>query len=112
MGTIAARALARAAVKATVSYQLGEQNELLGALANLAAIVTERADTRSWSTLPAAIWLARIPAPPGDQRVVVEVNGRTGGALEVFEHELRLEPGERRVMSIHWFGGHSAGGRL
>lgn len=112
MGTIAARALARAAVKATVSYQLGEQNELLGALANLAAVVTERADTRSWSTLPAAIWLARIPAPPGEQRVVVEVNGRAGGALEVFERELRLEAGERRVMSIHWFGGHSAGGRL
>lgn len=112
LGAIAARALARAAVKATVSYQLGEQNDLLGALANLAAVVTERADTRSWSTLPGTIWLARLPIPAGEQRMAVEVEGRYGGRVAVLERDLSVAAGETRVVSFHWFGADSAGGRL
>ena len=47
---------------------------VLGSLAmQVAAVATERADTRSWLTLPANIQLARLPLPPGSYTIKVEL---------------------------------------
>ncbi len=83
MAAITARSLARAAVKVTTQKALsrgGGNNEndamvgLLGSLAmQVAAVATERADTRSWLTLPANIQLARLPLPPGSYTIKVEL---------------------------------------
>ena len=83
MAAITARSIARAAVKVTTQKTLSRgsgNNEndamvgLLGSLAmQVAAVATERADTRSWLTLPANIHLTRLPLPPGSYTIKVEL---------------------------------------
>ena len=48
----------------------------------VAAIATERADTRSWLTLPANVQMARLPLPPGSYDVSVELLGNSGQVIE------------------------------
>ncbi len=77
---IAARAAARALIKALASRAVSRRSgEVPGKLANLLGVATERADTRSWSTLPGWIGLAVIEVPPGPAVVQVEsmVYGRS-----------------------------------
>jgi hypothetical protein len=48
--------------------------------ARTVANATERADTRSWSGLPAELLLTRLRLPPGQHELVVEYRGITGPA--------------------------------
>jgi uncharacterized protein len=67
---IAARAAARAILKALASRAVTRHSgEMAGQLANMLGVATERADTRSWTTLPARIGLAVIEVPPGPVEV-------------------------------------------
>jgi uncharacterized protein len=76
---IAVRAAARAILKALASRAVTRQSgELPGQLANLLGVATERADTRSWSTLPGRIDLAVLDAPPGPAEVEVSAAGPAG----------------------------------
>ncbi|MBV1915582.1 MAG: hypothetical protein KUG72_09365 [Pseudomonadales bacterium] len=63
--------LAAATVRAIAKYQLsrgaGQQDPLIGALVNLAALASEQADVRSWNMLPASIQIARIPVKLNQQ---------------------------------------------
>jgi uncharacterized protein len=87
MPAITARAIARAVAKGAIqeSVDRAGQNrddatvQLIGSLlVRVAAIVTERADTRSWLTLPANVQMARLPLPPGTYDVTVELLGNNG----------------------------------
>lgn len=95
---ILARALARAALKHEASEQADRESEALGAMVNIAGVVSERADTRSWSTLPSRIYLARLPLPPGRHAVRVEL----AGVAVTRDYEVELAPGEKRFISLHW----------
>jgi hypothetical protein len=76
--TIAARAAARAILKALASRTATRHSgKLAGELANLFGVATERADTRSWSTLPERINLAVLEVSPG--LVTVDVTSPTTG---------------------------------
>jgi hypothetical protein len=75
---------------------------MLGAAVNIAAMFTERADTRSWFTLPGEIHLARISLPPGDYRGRIEFYGHGGGVLQSSEFQITLVKGEKRYLSRHW----------
>jgi hypothetical protein len=78
---IAARAAARAILKALASRAAGRHSgELAGELANLLGVATERADTRSWSTLPERINLAVLELPPGPVQVDV-ISPATGRSI-------------------------------
>ncbi len=77
---IAARAAARAILKALASRATARHSgELAGELANLLGVATERADTRSWCTLPGRIGLAVIEVAPGpvEVEVVFPTTGRS-----------------------------------
>lgn len=103
--SITARALARAAVKYAVARKAREENPAVGALLNLAAVLTERADTRSWLALPAEIQMARLSLSPGRHPVVVEVVG--AGASVLCRREFPsvvVEEGRRTYLSYHWAG--------
>lgn len=100
-GAILARTVARATVKHEATRRAGQENELVGLVVNIAGLVTERADTRSWSTLPNRIYLARVPVEAGPRGVRVELVDRAGGVQEVIEYEFDLEPGEKRFVSLH-----------
>ena len=75
---------------------------LLGLAVNLAGVFTERADTRSWFTLPGEIHLARLPLSPGEYKLKVELHGRDERVLDSSEIKVTLRKGEKKYLSRHW----------
>ncbi len=59
------RTLVRALGKYLIFREAKKENKVLGAVVNLAGVLTESADTRSWQTLPNQILLVRMPLPAG-----------------------------------------------
>lgn len=59
------RTLVRALGKYLIFRKAKKGNKILGAVVNLAGVITESADTRSWQTLPNQIYLVRMPLPAG-----------------------------------------------
>jgi hypothetical protein len=113
MPLITARAIARMAVKDTMAKAAsaaGNNNSssaaagagLLGLAVNVAAVLTERADTRSWFTLPGEIHLARLALPPGDYTLKFELHGRDDHVLDSGEIKVTLRKGEKKYLSRHW----------
>jgi hypothetical protein len=112
MPAITARAIARMAVKdaaaSAASHSGGNSSGssaaagIAGLAINLAAVLTERADTRSWFTLPGEIQLARLSLPPGDYKVRVELRGHDQGVLDSREIKIALRKGEKKYVSRHW----------
>jgi hypothetical protein len=103
MAAITARAIARAAVKYRAAKQAGERDPALGLLMNVAGVVTETADTRSWSTLPAHIYLARVSLPPGRHDAKLEL--LDGSARLIYAHDLGgvlVAQGKSEYRSVHW----------
>ena len=71
--------LGRALLKYLAYREANKQHEALGALVNLAGVVTEQADTRSWKTLPNQIFIVRMPLPAGTHTLnlsFLNANGR------------------------------------
>ena len=59
------RTLVRAVGKYLLTRQANKQHEALGLLTNLAGVLTEQADKRSWQTLPNQIFMVRMSLPAG-----------------------------------------------
>jgi len=108
MPAITARALARmiakdSMAKAASSGDRGSSGQALAGLAiNIVAVLSERADTRSWFTLPGEIHLARLSLPPGSYRGRIELYGPGGNLLQSSVFDVALAKGEKRYMSRHW----------
>jgi hypothetical protein len=96
---ILARTVARAVVKNDVSRRVSKDNELLGVVVNLAGVITERADTRSWSTLPNRIYVARLALDPGRHVVRVKFEGGHGETARDFPVD--LAPGDLRLIALY-----------
>ena len=76
---ILTRTLIRALGKYLLFRQANKENETLGLLVNLAGVVSEQADTRSWKTLPNQIFVVRMPLPVGTHALnlsFLDANGR------------------------------------
>ncbi len=69
---IVARAVARAMAKHELSRKAKKENAVAGMVTNLAGVLTEVADTRSWMSLPSEYQLARLRLPPGHYSATVE----------------------------------------
>jgi hypothetical protein len=109
MGAITARAFARAAVKHNLSRETGRDNGLAGLLINIAGIVTERADTRSWLTLPGEIQLARLPLAPGDYTVTIEFVDMSGHIVKTTTLDtISIREGRKNYISYHWISHYSS----
>lgn len=71
------RLLARAAVAEGVraaTHEGGEGVRVLAALAaELTLVALDKPDTRSWTFLPARVYVARVPVAPGEHRVTVRL---------------------------------------
>ncbi len=89
IGRIQAKAIGRAALKfsiAQIAKEAAAQNigkdvgNLAGGLFNIASVATEKADKRSWRTLPDKIQMSRIVLPPGNYDIDVHYIG-TGGEI-------------------------------
>ncbi|MCK4549897.1 MAG: hypothetical protein KAU49_06995 [Candidatus Krumholzibacteria bacterium] len=94
--------LIRSAVRTYL--QLLIQNELDGDVGRIAAVVskffsvTERADTRSWQTLPSEISVFRMEVEPGSHEVLMRYYD-AGGTLvgESGTREVWVEKGKRQI---------------
>jgi hypothetical protein len=112
MPAITARAIARMAVKDAAARAAsssgghggnsGAGAGLLGLAVNIAAVITERADTRSWFTLPGEIYLARLALPPGEYNLKIELRGHDDRVLSTSELKIALQRGEKKYVSRHW----------
>ncbi len=72
------RTLLRAVGKYLLYRKANKENEALGLLVNLAGVVTEQADTRSWQTLPNQIFMVRMPLPAGTHTLNLSFLGENG----------------------------------
>jgi len=103
MATITARAIARAVVKHSANEKAKEKGgAMLGFITQITNLVTERADTRSWNTLPQEIQLARVSIPPGSHEVVIKVKNRAGFAIDKIKRRVKVPRGGVAVTSAHW----------
>jgi len=106
MPAITARALARAVVKYNLADDVSDKNPVAGLLVNLAGIATERADTRSWLTLPAEIQTARLPIPPGNHNLIIELlNDNNRVVLQQEISDIQINGNQKHYLSFHWVAG-------
>lgn len=80
--SILLRTVARGVVKYAATKAAEKESDILGALVNLFGMGTEAADTRSWLSLPKAIWMGRLRLPPGTIDVVVEFLDEGGRVVD------------------------------
>ncbi|WP_455210692.1 COG3014 family protein [Kaarinaea lacus] len=102
MPTILARSAARVVTKYQVTRELSRQDNALGILSNVFNILTERADTRSWLTLPKTIHLVRIALEPGTYDINLEFLSSYGAALENKQMPgITINPGQTHYITHH-----------
>lgn len=103
MALITTRAIERAVEKhgsqSNVDENRGGQARILIAEPDLA---TERADTRSWTTLPQEIQLARFLVPKGQHQLFIEMLDASGRAVDRIDEVVDIQSGQRVLLSKHW----------
>jgi len=102
MPGIMARATARAVVKYNTQHTANEQSSIAGLLMTVTNLVTERADTRSWTTLPQEIQLQRILLPAGEYQVSIQMLSAVGQAVDVIDKQIIMKPGQSTFVIDHW----------
>ena len=113
MPAITARSIARAVAKGAIQGSVDRarnKNDNDAAVALLssfvvrvAAIATERADTRSWLTLPANVQLARLALPPGSYTVTVDLLGAGGHVVATQEYPgVVISKKHKTYLTQHW----------
>ena len=67
------RVIAKEQMRQKLSREAGDVGNILASIYNIAS---ERADTRSWSTLPDQVNIVRMDVPVGEQTLQVQINGQ------------------------------------
>lgn len=89
-----AKGLARVVVKDQLAQQAGKEFGPLGGLAvSIFGAITETADTRQWTTLPAGVFVSRRYVKAGDYDLEITNNGRVKELKKI-----RLRPGQVRIV--------------
>jgi uncharacterized protein len=90
-------ALTRLTIKKLAEQQVKKENESLGEALNLLNILTEKADTRNWQSLPHSIYYTRIPLKKGANKVTLTLQGQQHSQTVVFDVF-----GNGRLQTIHY----------
>ncbi len=93
-GRILFKTILRALAKYAATQAAANENEIAGVLVNLFGVVTERADTRCWGTLPDRLSMARLALPAGDHEVTVDYLDHGGATVTSETVAVRVEPGD------------------
>lgn len=112
LGWMAAKSIARGLLKRELTKQLEDEHGTAGRIAgDLFTLITERADTRAWLTLPDSWQACRLFVPPGARTLALDAVGGESVQLGTFE----LEPGETLVVIARSLGpnvyAHAIGGK-
>lgn len=103
MPAITARAIARAVIKHKTQKGAEEKGGALAAfLVTIANISTEQGDTRSWTTLPQEIQMARVVLPEGLQNVQIQMFDGAGVAVDIIDKVVNVESGKLSFITEHW----------
>jgi len=102
MPGIMLRATARAVVKYNAQHEAGENSSLAGFLMTVTNLVTERADTRSWTTLPEEIDLRRIVLPVGEHRIQIQMKNSVGQTVDVISEKVVVKSKQISFVIKHW----------
>ncbi|WP_455208552.1 COG3014 family protein [Kaarinaea lacus] len=103
MPTIIARAAARQALKYQATKQANQENSAFGLLVNIGGALLEQADTRSWTTLPQGIYMARIALKPGTYNLSLNIVSSYDGKDRVVNFDgLKIKAGQNTYQSLHW----------
>ena len=102
MPLIMTRAIARAVVKYQSQQSANEQHALAGFLLTVTNLATERADTRSWTTLPKEIQMTRVTLPAGQQDVSIEILNAGGSVADVINASVDIRPQQLSFLTRHW----------
>jgi hypothetical protein len=94
-----AMTLARMVSKYQLVKTAGKQNNSLGLLINIATMLTESADTRSWNMLPSSIQFARFWLPAGEYSLPFPHYSGAQHA-EPVETKLVVSAGEKIVLFV------------
>jgi len=92
-GTILFRTILRALAKYAATAAAARENEVAGVIVNLFGVITERADTRCWGTLPDRLSMARLQLPAGDHEVTIDYLDHGGAAVTSETVPVRVESG-------------------
>jgi hypothetical protein len=78
---------------------------LLSIVTDVGAIVSERADTRSWSLLPGNILMARLALPPGMHDLRVTYYDESGNVIAARDYDaVRVVAGRKVFVSDYYLG--------
>ena len=102
MPGIMARATARAVVKYNSQKTASDNSSIAGLLMTVTNMVTERADTRSWTTLPQQIQLQRVLLPVGQHKVQIQLLNPVGRVVDVIEENVAIKPEQTSFVIKHW----------
>lgn len=98
---LAGKSAVRAALKYSLTKELSDEHGAVGWIAGaLFTVATERADLRSWLTLPDAWHGARMFLAPGVHELAIEAPGVETVTLGTYE----LEPGETMIVLVRTVG--------
>ena len=85
------RVVAKEQMRQKLSREAGDVGNILASIYNIAS---ERADTRSWSTLPDQVDIVRMQLPSGKQVLPVQINGQ--------QQNINLDVQPNRITLIHY----------
>jgi hypothetical protein len=97
---VVAKELARLALKHAEVEKLEKKNSILGHLLNFVNTLNERADLRSWETLPSNFQIARLVLPAGAYpKVELDLHPHEGAPVETID----LGPWEVKAGETRFF---------
>jgi hypothetical protein len=92
-GQILFKTFLRALVKYAASQAAGNEDATFGAIVNLLGVISERADTRCWLTLPDRLAVARLRLPPGRHEIRVAYLDAAGRELHSETESVEIADG-------------------
>jgi hypothetical protein len=103
-GSIFVRTVARALIKLAATKGAEKKAEWLGFLVNMFTASTEKADTRSWVTLPREIRIGRLSLPPGQHTIAIQSLDGSGNVIHETSREVTIRPGKRTFINHRQYG--------
>ncbi|MCX5790211.1 MAG: hypothetical protein NTX64_17140 [Elusimicrobia bacterium] len=107
MLSVRGRAIARATIKFLLAKVAGKEAQKKGDFAAIltqrllaaAAAATEVADTRSWTTVPAQIRMARLAVAPGTHELTVRFKDASGAVVKTRAFKVVVKKGKRTYLA-------------
>lgn len=111
IGRITAKTIARASAKFIIGNEIRKKAKddplalfLAGIGTNIYSFVSEKADKRSWRTLPGQIRMARLKAPPDSYTIKIEYYSWNKRLLKQKTYDVTVRAGEKKFLSHRFLG--------